>query len=318
MEHKKHFLEDLFNKVYKRKATQQEKDLADRWYNQLDLKPGEAFSSKEKEEHVRIRMLANLTRHISGQRKPSGLHLLPLWTRSIAAALVLAVLPAGIYSVYQTFLSIETFRAIADNGIKQVTLPDGTIVTLNKSAQISWDSSFDKAERRVVLSGEAFFDVKKDPHHPFILQSQNISTTVLGTAFNVESYAPEKQIKVSLIRGLVKINDDKEPQNHAELKPGQMMAYNKENRKLEVKPIAVENPSAWIKGDLVFNDIPLASAIERLKAKYNLKIKYDKLQLQGKTVTASFHNADWQETLHSILFMHDLDYKLTNNVITIR
>lgn len=318
MEHKKHSLEDLFNKVYKRKATRQEKGLADRWYNQLDLKEGGAFLSGEEEDQIRSRMLANLTKHISRQRKPFSLHYLPIWTRGVAAALVLAILSVGIYSVYRTAVAVETFTAIAGNGIKQVTLPDGTIVTLNKSAQISWDSSFDRSERRVNLSGEAFFDVKKDVEHPFILQSQNISTTVLGTAFNVESYTLEKQIKVSLVRGHVKINDDKEPQNHAELRPGQMMAYDKVSRKLEVKPIAVEDPSAWMKGGLVFNDIPLASAVERIKAKYKLKIKYDTLQLQGKTVTSSFYDADWRETLHSILFMHDMDYKLMNNVITIK
>ncbi|TDQ08264.1 FecR family protein [Pedobacter metabolipauper] len=317
MAHRKRNLADLFEKIHEGKANTSEKALADRWYNQLDLKSGRVFSSGDAEEQTRLRMLGNLNAHIF-QKKSTLIQRLPVWTRYVAAALILVVFSFGLYTMYRTSVSPEMFTAKAGNqNIKKITLPDGTQVVLNTSAELSWDSDFGEHERRVKLSGEAFFDVKKDAAHPFILQSQNITTTVLGTAFNVESHAHENQIKVSLVRGHVRINDRENPHNQAELSPGQMICYSKDQKKLEVRLIAVEDPSAWMRGGLVFDEIPLALALDRLAARYHTVIKYNTQKLQGKNVTASFENVSLEEALHAILFMHDLKFTTKKGEIII-
>lgn len=320
MEHNKNALAELFEKVYNNKATDEEKKLADRWYNHLDLQANSAPFAKAKEEEIRILMLGNLQQHIAKQPNIFKLRQLPLWVRNIAAVLVFALFSFGIYSAYHMLKFPETYVEVAGKRtIRTVVLPDGTKVTLNKSAQISWDSDFNKKDRKVSLVGEAFFDVKKIKQHPFILQSGNLATTVLGTAFNVAYYKDENQISIALVRGLVNVANLQNHKQHAHLKPGQMITYDKDSHKLEVKTTMVENPAAWIEGNMVFNDVALAAAIGRLKEQYHLNIKYDKIQLQGKKATATFSKATtWQEMLQSILFIHDMGYIEKNGIIYIK
>lgn len=311
MQHKEGSLSKLFNQIFKGEATTKEKEQADNWFNQLDLYKEPYFSSEDEEEQIRMRMQTNMQQHIFKADRQQKIQYFPLWTRAVAAAVIIACLSFGFYTYYHASAKPEIYSlAAGNNSIKIITLPDGTTVTLNKLAKIEWDSEFNSKERRIKLFGEAFFDVKKDAAHPFVVQSANITTTVLGTAFNVESYAGEQQIKVSLVRGHVKINDQQNKDNHTELRPGQMMTYTKGINGLEVKPIAVEDPGAWVRGGIVFNDIPLSAALDRISATYHINIQYNRQQAQDKTVTASLENVSWKEALHAVLFMHDMKYIL--------
>lgn len=88
---------------------------------------------------------------------------------------------------------------------KRLELPDGTCVTLNAESQLTYETSqFGQNERKVILQGEALFDVAKDSLRPFIVQSGKLSTKALGTVFNVKDYSTE-EMKITLLSGSLKI-----------------------------------------------------------------------------------------------------------------
>lgn len=316
MQRKRHTLDRLFKRLHEGKANSREKQHADNWFNQLDLFPDQLFKTDQEEDSIRQRMQTQLKRHVFEIPQKPWLYRLPAWTRQVAAAILLVTVSALAYLYFQS-PEIHTIAANAQ-AIRRVTLPDGTQITLNRSSTITWDADFGKTERRVSLSGEGYFDVRHDRQHPFIVQTGNIRTRVLGTRFDVDAYPAGPEIKVSLIQGHVAVTDRSSAQNTANLLPGNMIAYDKQAKRLTVKPTAVEDPALWLKGGLVFNDIPLSAALEKIKAHYQIDIRYDRSKLQGKTVTASFHEVTLQEALRGILFMHELEFNYQNNIISIK
>jgi len=72
-------------------------------------------------------------------------------------------------------------------------LSDGTLVKLNSDSRLTFSEKFDETSREVFLEGEAFFDVKNNPKRPFIVRTQQINTTALGTSFNVQAYVEQYQ-----------------------------------------------------------------------------------------------------------------------------
>ena len=93
----------------------------------------------------------------------------------------------------------------------QTVLPDGSKVWLNASSKIVYHNSLWSSDRQIDLSGEAYFEVRKDKEHPFVVQVGNLNIEVLGTCFNVYSYEENDFVETSLIEGSVRLYDSKSP-----------------------------------------------------------------------------------------------------------
>lgn len=118
---------------------------------------------------------------------------LPLWSRWAAAAVVVAV---GATLLLQQLPASGNHTIVASQNRQEVTLPDGSTVFLKKNARLQYATAFGKQkERHLLLEGEAFFDVVKDPKHPFTIDAQNLRVTVLGTSFRVNSSAQEVAVR---------------------------------------------------------------------------------------------------------------------------
>ena len=102
-------------------------------------------------------------------------------------------------------------------------LPDGSTVWLNAGSKLTYNKNFNTATREVELSGEAYFDVKKDEHHPFIIHTSAMHIKVLGTAFNVKSYPGDKSSETSLIRGSIEVTMNNRPQEKIILHPSEKL-----------------------------------------------------------------------------------------------
>ncbi|RYD51759.1 MAG: hypothetical protein EOP52_06135 [Sphingobacteriales bacterium] len=146
------------------------------------------------------------TEQMSPVANPSGTRRIafPVWARWAAAAAILGV---GLTFGLRQFNSSEMI--LADRTGQQVQLPDGSTVTLQKGARIRYASRFTSgAERTVSLEGEAFFDVTKDPQHPFVVRANALQVTVLGTSFRVDGSHTE----VSVRSGRVAVAKDQIPE----------------------------------------------------------------------------------------------------------
>src|SRR5260221_1009127 len=113
-------------------------------------------------------------------------------------------------------------RITTKNGSKtNLLLPDGTRVWLNAGSSITYDSSYDKMMREVILSGEGYFDVVRNKEKPFIIHAAKINIKVLGTQFNVKSYPTDNTTEASLIHGSIEVTFRDKPNKKIILKPNE-------------------------------------------------------------------------------------------------
>lgn len=157
---------------------------------------------------------------------------------------------------------------IPKGGEYQVVLADGTKVWLNSASRLIYPQSFMGKERRVVLSGEAFFDVAHDAERPFIVETSRMNVKVLGTRFNVNDYDDNEEVSTTLVNGSVEIVSG--DQQVFRLVPGEQ-AYGKEN-KLEKREVNVRLYTSWIDGKFLFNNTELEEIAQQISRWYDVEI----------------------------------------------
>lgn len=265
------------------------------------------------------------------KRQPAGIVLLKKSWRAVAAAAVL--IPVLLWSYRELNQRAKAAPAIAANTAapamrtlanhtsttRKARMPDGSTIWLAAYSTISYDAlQYGKTNREMFLEGEAFFEVQQQPRHPFIVHHGGIVTEVLGTSFNVEAYAEESAIRVTLVSGRVAVRRDNSGQPGRMLQPGQVLSYHKNNGAMLLRAIAVEDSRCWTSGALVFNDIPLADALHRMERRYHLSIVLPPgLSLDGKRVTAIFNSGTPEEILRNLLFVHGMSFSNKGNKIAI-
>lgn len=167
--------------------------------------------------------------------------------RFIAAAAAAAVLLATVLFVLPDVLQDRQGRTFsADSGLLDLYLPDSTHVWLNEDSKIAYASDFNSDERRVTLSGEAFFEVRRDEERPFIVQTGQSETRVLGTSFNVRAYEDEETIEVAVESGKVKFSAIEDGNSESLfLRRNERSIYDKETKELEKELRYETGQLAW-------------------------------------------------------------------------
>lgn len=193
----------------------------------------------------------------------------------IAAVCVLTV---GVYFVFNSFFSDNSSMITLknENGKKSAfTLPDGTRVWLNAASQLSYSKSFqEQPSRQVWLTGEAFFDVTENKVKPFTVETDAIKINVLGTAFNVKSYAGENNIETTLVRGKIMITrtDDTQHVKPVLLTKDQQAIYSRNSQKLSLSKVETGAVTSWTSGKLVFMNRPFSEIKKVLERWYGMEI----------------------------------------------
>ncbi|ETZ24833.1 MULTISPECIES: FecR family protein [Pedobacter] len=165
-------------------------------------------------------------------------------------------------------------------GQYQVILPDGTHVWLNAASSLKFPAAFKGKKRLVELSGEGYFEVAKNKEMPFIVHAENQEVEVLGTHFNINSYADEASTKTTLLEGSVKVTAQG---NQKVLTPGDQAQINKNAKEIKVMQVSLEEAVAWKNGYFVFNDEKLESIMHRVSRWYDVDYEFE-----GKQGNLSF------------------------------
>lgn len=197
---------------------------------------------------------------------------------------VFKFLPAAPVKTPDKFLlnTIET----PDGGEYKVCLPDGSMVWLNAASTLKFSTNFmNDSKREVQLSGEAYFEVKKDLMHPFIVHSSGQQLRVLGTHFNVNSYADEPTIKTTLLEGSVMVNPDDRAKKPVLLSPHQEAVNT--GSSIIVQDVDPENAVAWHKGRFAFNEEPLENIMRKISRWYGVTVVYQNNTVRYKNFGGS-------------------------------
>lgn len=318
-------IEAFIQRFKKGDCTPEEINLFRKWIAEADFIEEEKELTPELLESIKARTHQQLMQQIRALPVTPVKRMAILRKYVAAAAIVLTMGAAVLLWYIKSRQGVPVAQSLASlsvidnnqNVVRKITMPDGTIIWLNRNSRLEFDNQqYNHTQRYVKLSGEGFFEVTKDASKPFIVETGNIHTRVLGTAFNIEAYQHESEIRVSLVHGKVAL-EDKVKALTAILAPNQTMRYSRQTKDWQLSPMAVDNIHAWTTGALVFNELPLEEAIERIGDKYHLSVVYDKKLLRNKRITATFTVNDWQSALHNVLFVHGLNFSLKQGKVMI-
>lgn len=198
----------------------------------------------------------------------------------------------------------------------KVHLPDGSIAYLNSSSSLRYLANFESLERRVILKGEAFFEVAKDPNKPFIVESNSIETVALGTAFNVNAFNPQ-EIRISLVEGEVEINPAESTEKLAILSPGNELVINNNTRKFQKQSFVTEDVIGWKEGKLVLNHAALDEVLLKLERWYGVEIT-----VRGKIpadwqISTVYTNQALKNVLTDLQYSKKFAYEINESDVTI-
>jgi transmembrane sensor len=172
------------------------------------------------------------------------------------------------------------------NEHRQVILPDGSTVVLNNHSRISYVQGFPGTVRKVELSGEAYFDIKHDMNRSFLVYAGKVTTTVLGTAFNIRAYPAEKNITVTVTRGKVSVAENHRTLNV--LLPNQQIVFSKLDKRYNLQKVMARNSIEWQQSDIFFDDVSMNEAAQRLTDRFNIPITFDNAEAANCRFTATF------------------------------
>ncbi|HQU71979.1 MAG TPA: FecR domain-containing protein, partial [Calditrichia bacterium] len=186
--------------------------------------------------------------------------------------------------------------------------PDGSSVVVNSGSRLSYPERFTGEERRVFLEGEAYFSVRKDPAHPFVVVSENASTVVLGTRFSV--YDRQGSLRVVVDEGSVRVTPQGLEAVPDILKAGQLLRFRHGAASAEIEAVAPNSLTAWQNGDIAFHQTPLDEIAAELSRRYNTPIEIGNLDPQRYSLTGTFPDQELPQILSSICLALNLNYHI--------
>jgi len=194
-------------------------------------------------------------------------------------------------------------------GEYQIRLSDGTRVWLNAFTTIKYPEQFSGTVRKVELSGEAYFEVAKDAAHPFVVLTGKNDVRVLGTHFNVNNYADNREAIITLEEGSVKLNGS------VLLKPGEQAVID-QSGKIQTGPAELESALAWKNGQFIFNMMPLEQVMQQVSHWYDARIFYK------DNITDHFNariprNVPVSKLLHLLEATGRVHFKIEDKTITV-
>jgi ferric-dicitrate binding protein FerR (iron transport regulator) len=175
--------------------------------------------------------------------------------------------------------------SVPTGGEYELLLTDGSKVYLNSETQLIFPSRFDGDARQIELTGEAYFEVKKDVK-PFVVKTADIQIEALGTSFNVNAYPNNNVVNATLVEGNINV----QVVNHPEIfriKPENNFSLNKSSHEISILKVNTEVYTAWVKGEFVFRNQPLSDIFTQLARWYDFEIEYENPAIQTMRFTGS-------------------------------
>jgi len=232
----------------------------------------------------------------------------------------------------------------------KLLLPDSTQVWLNSGSKLSYDKTYGNGTREVSLSGEAYFDVVKNPAHPFIIHTGSINIKVLGTAFNVKSFPNEKNTETSLIRGSIEVTFKNRPSEKIILKPNEKLVTANEElvkdstqQKLLAEKTALlpaksqgrQEPlvlvshltyephdstiveTSWMDNKLIFRSETFDELAIKMERWYGISIRFTDEDIKPRRLTGVFENESLQQALKALQLITPFTYKMNKSEVII-
>lgn len=242
------------------------------------------------------------------QKAERHAHIISMWRRAAAIAIVCVLGGLAWFYLQHNPISSRQMQMVATvDRDTALTLPDGTKVWLNKFSSIKYPEEFAETDRKVEMSGEGYFEVTKNPHQPFIVESDVMSVKVLGTIFNFRVDKARQTASVSLLEGKVRVKGNRD-EGMIVLKPGQKACVDVHSGSMTVSDIDAYQDAMWHEHKTAFNGASVNEIAKMLENIYNVQVIVDPAIDQKRTYSGVIKE---KETIDSVL-------ELLQNTLPIR
>ena len=197
-----------------------------------------------------------------------------------------------------------------------ITLPDGSRVWLNSGSKLEFPEKFAETERYLSISGEAYFEVKKDTLRPFRVESDGFVTTALGTSFNINTKSGSL-VKISLVTGKVSV-DKNLVSEQVILNPGQEFNFDKVGFERWVGKFDPAKVIAWKEGKIIFENASLSQVIQTLEDWYGVKFTVKNGKNVNWQFSGEYQNQILENVLNSISFSENFEYAIDGKNVELK
>lgn len=233
----------------------------------------------------------------------------------VAAVLVIGfVLYLLLYNNSGSQITFEKFAASAEK--QEFILPDSSKVYLNSNSTLEYVKDFEGKTRYVKLSGEAFFDVTKNPAKPFIVETEYSRAKVLGTSFNYNAYPSQDKVMLVVSSGRVEFSDIENTSS--------VVLVKNEKAELNVTDYSITkslntdvNYNAWKTGILVFENAAFDDIIDEISNYYSQQFEFDNPRIKDARLTVTFDNMKLESVLKILQMSLDVSFRKSNSKIII-
>lgn len=196
-------------------------------------------------------------------------------------------------------------------------LSDGTKIWVNSGTKLIYPTVFDKNKREIFLVGEVYLDVTKDEDRPFVIKTDHMDVSVLGTQLNVSAYNDDNAQSVVLVTGAVNVKS-KELKGSYKIYPSQMFSYDIASGKADIQKVDVNNYISWINGYLMLQSESLDSVLQKLERYFNISFVYDSKNLKNIRVSGKLDlKGTAENAIKYISITAPISYKVNGDKIVI-
>lgn len=231
----------------------------------------------------------------------------------LSAAVLVAVFQQNARNIAAKEEVTYTIKKTGRGEKLNISLPDGSFIKLNSSTQLRIPSDYNVAKERIVyLEGEAFFEVAKFDNKPFKVISDGVTTEVLGTSFNVNTFSSEKKISVAVISGSVRVANDN---NEIILHPEEMTTVGATTTVFSKINFDVDFVTGWRNNLLIFDKVTFEEIIEGLTQWYGVEFIIENKPKKSGTYSGRFENKSLQLVLEGLGFSSAFEYKIVDKTV---
>ncbi|MFT5165546.1 MAG: transmembrane sensor [Saprospiraceae bacterium] len=240
------------------------------------------------------------------------------WLSIAAGIAILLIAGIGLYNYWNDDnVTIYYSELRTDDKVKAIVLLDNTRISLNKNSFLKYPKSFSGKERRVILEGEAFFEVTHNPDSPFIVETKEGETKVLGTSFNVRAYPKEAETQVQLVTGRVQFEAGSTKEK-VMLTPGNQAIFNKESKTVQKLETAIPNKLSWHTRRLEFVETPLSEVLVAVEKLYGVKFELENTALKTCPFNATFEKSYLETVTSTIAGVFGIEVIRNNNIYLLK
>ncbi|MDR2388665.1 MAG: FecR family protein [Tannerellaceae bacterium] len=202
---------------------------------------------------------------------------------------------------------------------RHIILSDGSEVWVNSGSLLITEKDFTGATRRLFLNGEAHFSVAPNPDQPFVVKTEYMDITALGTTFNVQSYPDAGKTVTTLESGKVKIHTKRAATpSEVILSPNEQLVYNRITDELTTRQVNAGKNNQWIQGFMIFQSNSFEEIVQVIERKFQVRVQYASGKFKGRIFTVRFSpDEDLHQVFDILKDVGGFQYKIQDNIVYI-